>query len=41
MRNLNFVDIGQSFWLEKKSGKKGYMLAARELAIIWGDTPEY
>ena len=41
MRNLNFVDIGQSFWLEKKSGKKCYMLAARELAIIWGDTPEY
>ncbi|MED6174996.1 hypothetical protein PIB30_074297 [Stylosanthes scabra] len=36
--------IGQgkmSFQLEKKSGKKCYMLAARALTIIWGDTPAY
>ena len=29
------------FWLEKGRGKKCYMLAARELTIIWGDTPRY
>ncbi|MED6221938.1 hypothetical protein PIB30_059563 [Stylosanthes scabra] len=30
-----------SFQLEKKSGKKCYMLAARDLTIIWGDTRTY
>ncbi|KAK7269089.1 hypothetical protein RIF29_21805 [Crotalaria pallida] len=31
----------KSFQLEKKSGKKCYMLAARALHIVWGDTPAY
>ncbi|XP_060185401.1 F-box protein PP2-B10-like [Lycium barbarum] len=31
----------KSFSLEKWSGKKCYMLAARSLQIIWGDTPRY
>lgn len=31
----------QSFQLEKKSGKKCYMAAARALAIVWGDTERY
>ncbi|XP_059665668.1 F-box protein PP2-B10-like [Cornus florida] len=36
------IDGGtKSFWLEKWSGKKCYMLAARDLYIIWGDTPLY
>ncbi|RVX07371.1 F-box protein PP2-B1 [Vitis vinifera] len=36
------IDEGKkSFWLEKRSGKKCYMLASRELTIIWGDTPGY
>ncbi|PIN22306.1 hypothetical protein CDL12_04984 [Handroanthus impetiginosus] len=36
------IDDGRkSFSLEKMSGKKCYMLAARELSIVWGDTPEY
>ncbi|KAF5959294.1 hypothetical protein HYC85_000503 [Camellia sinensis] len=30
-----------SFSLEKWSGKKCYMLAARDLSIVWGDTPQY
>ncbi|XVF65109.1 hypothetical protein PTKIN_Ptkin09bG0220300 [Pterospermum kingtungense] len=30
-----------SFQLEKESGKKCYMLGARALSVIWGDTPEY
>ncbi|KAK8599709.1 hypothetical protein V6N13_060466 [Hibiscus sabdariffa] len=30
-----------SFQLEKGSGKKCYMLGARALSIIWGDTPDY
>ncbi|KAK8684935.1 hypothetical protein V6N13_040949 [Hibiscus sabdariffa] len=30
-----------SFQLEKGSGKKCYMLGARALSIIWGDTPFY
>ncbi|KAK8684941.1 hypothetical protein V6N13_040955 [Hibiscus sabdariffa] len=30
-----------SFQLEKGSGKKCYMLGARELAVIWGNTPAY
>ncbi|XP_057809662.1 F-box protein PP2-B11-like [Salvia miltiorrhiza] len=37
------IDAGKlSFSLEKKSGKKCYMVGARELGIIWcGDTPWY
>ncbi|KAJ6956994.1 F-box protein [Populus alba x Populus x berolinensis] len=31
----------KSFSLEKKSGKKCYMLSARDLTIVWGDTPTY
>ncbi|CAN1144549.1 Putative F-box protein PP2-B12 [Linum perenne] len=30
-----------SFTLEKKSGKKCYMIGARGLAIVWGDNPTY
>ncbi|PIA36199.1 hypothetical protein AQUCO_03400246v1 [Aquilegia coerulea] len=30
-----------SFNLEKKSGKKCFMIAAKELFIVWGDTPQY
>ncbi|KAK1588723.1 hypothetical protein Q3G72_026422 [Acer saccharum] len=32
-----------SFWLDRPSGKKCYMISARELTIIWasGDTPQY
>ncbi|XWS13463.1 hypothetical protein CRYUN_Cryun36dG0039300 [Craigia yunnanensis] len=30
-----------SFQLEKETGKKCYMLGARALSIIWGDTPRY
>ncbi|XP_058103430.1 uncharacterized protein LOC131246999 [Magnolia sinica] len=36
------VDGGKMrFWLEKWSGRKCYTLSARELLIIWGDTPRY
>ncbi|XP_020971374.1 F-box protein PP2-B1 isoform X3 [Arachis ipaensis] len=36
------IDKGKmSFQLDKKSGKKCYMLAARALTIVWGDTPRY
>ncbi|KAG6431251.1 hypothetical protein SASPL_109329 [Salvia splendens] len=37
------IDAGKlSFWLERKKGKKCYMVRARELGIIWcGDTPSY
>ncbi|XP_061342638.1 putative F-box protein PP2-B12 [Gastrolobium bilobum] len=36
------IDHGtKSFQLERKSGKKCYMLSARDLSITWGDTPEY
>jgi len=31
----------QSFQLDRKSGKKCYMLAARSLAIAWGDDNRY
>ncbi|KAJ6758697.1 hypothetical protein OIU74_025365 [Salix koriyanagi] len=31
----------KSFSLEKKSGKRCYMLSARDLTIVWGDTPPY
>ncbi|CAA0815576.1 F-box protein [Striga hermonthica] len=36
------IDGGRkSFSLEKCSGKKCYMIAARDLIIIWSDTPRY
>ncbi|KAM3359689.1 F-box protein PP2-B10 [Capsicum galapagoense] len=36
------IDAGtKSFSLVKWSGKKCYMLSARSLHIIWGDTPRY
>ncbi|CAM8931245.1 unnamed protein product [Rhodiola kirilowii] len=36
------IDGGsKSFLVEKASGKKCFMIAAREMAIVWGDTPEY
>ncbi|XP_050220682.1 F-box protein PP2-B10-like [Mercurialis annua] len=36
------IDDGRkSFSLDKFSGKKCYMLAARDLMIVWGDTPRY
>ncbi|XP_059628694.1 F-box protein PP2-B11-like [Cornus florida] len=36
------IDGGtKSFSLEKWSGKKCFMLAARYLTIVWGDTPRY
>ncbi|KAL2231149.1 putative F-box protein PP2-B12 [Sesamum indicum] len=36
------IDGGRkSFSLEKWSGKKCFMLAARELSIVWADTPQY
>ncbi|KAK9291348.1 hypothetical protein L1049_019294 [Liquidambar formosana] len=36
------IDGGRkSFSLDKWSGKKCYMIAARSLTIIWGDTPDY
>ncbi|KAL8540814.1 hypothetical protein ACS0TY_002145 [Phlomoides rotata] len=36
------IDEGhKSFSLEKLTGKKCYMLAAKDLTIVWGDTPQY
>ncbi|ONK79854.1 uncharacterized protein A4U43_C01F10840 [Asparagus officinalis] len=36
------IDGGKmSFHLEKSSGAKCYMISARELGIVWGDTPHY
>ncbi|MED6172327.1 hypothetical protein PIB30_049054 [Stylosanthes scabra] len=36
------VDQGRkSFQLDKRTGKKLYMIAARDLTIIWGDNPQY
>ncbi|KAK7269092.1 hypothetical protein RIF29_21808 [Crotalaria pallida] len=36
------IDHGtKSFQLHRQSGKKCYMLAARDLSIIWGDSPQY
>uniref|UniRef100_A0A1J3I5V7 F-box protein PP2-B1 n=1 Tax=Noccaea caerulescens TaxID=107243 RepID=A0A1J3I5V7_NOCCA len=36
------IDDGKkSFWLEKSSGKKCYMLSAMDLTIVWGDSPAY
>ncbi|WCJ44662.1 F-box family protein [Euphorbia peplus] len=31
----------KSFGLDKVSGKKSYMISARDLTIAWGDTPAY
>ncbi|CAL5208349.1 unnamed protein product [Lathyrus oleraceus] len=40
--NPIIIDNGKkSFQLEKQSGKKIYMLSARDLSITWGDTPTY
>ncbi|KAF8394144.1 hypothetical protein HHK36_020350 [Tetracentron sinense] len=36
------IDQGhKSFGLEKRSGKKCYMIGARELSIVWGDNPMF
>ncbi|KAK1315221.1 F-box protein [Acorus calamus] len=36
------IDGGKkSFALDRSTGKKIYMLSAKELCIIWGDTPQY
>ncbi|KAK4262229.1 hypothetical protein QN277_027811 [Acacia crassicarpa] len=32
---------GQRFSLAKESGKNCYMIGAKGLCIIWGDTPRY
>ncbi|XP_030933945.1 F-box protein PP2-B10-like [Quercus lobata] len=34
-------DNKKSFFLDKSSGKKCYLLAARDLCIVWGGTPQY
>ncbi|KAI3718290.1 hypothetical protein L6452_19154 [Arctium lappa] len=34
-------DGNKSFSLDKQSGKKCYMLDAKDLSIIWGDAPRY
>ncbi|XP_065847698.1 F-box protein At2g02240-like [Euphorbia lathyris] len=34
-------DGRKSFALEKVSGKKSYMISARDMKIAWGDTPAY
>ncbi|KAK9993799.1 hypothetical protein SO802_023502 [Lithocarpus litseifolius] len=34
-------DNKKSFFLDKLSGKKCYLLAARDLSIVWGSTPMY
>ncbi|CAK8572242.1 unnamed protein product [Lathyrus sativus] len=40
--NPIIIDNGKkSFQLEKQSGKKIYMLSARDLSVTWGDTPTY
>ncbi|KAJ0015168.1 hypothetical protein Pint_21556 [Pistacia integerrima] len=36
------IDDGKkAFSLDKQSGKKCYMISARDLIIVWGDTPTY
>uniref|UniRef100_A0ACD5YQ69 Uncharacterized protein n=1 Tax=Avena sativa TaxID=4498 RepID=A0ACD5YQ69_AVESA len=30
-----------SMWLDRETGTKCYMLSARNLSIVWGDTPQY
>ncbi|GMI94213.1 phloem protein 2-B10 [Hibiscus trionum] len=40
--NPLLIDGGRkSLQLERGSGKKLYMLSARDLSIVWGDTPTY
>lgn len=40
--NPILIDGGKkSFSLDKWSGKKCFMLSARDLMIVWGDTPRY
>ncbi|TKY61312.1 F-box protein PP2-B1 [Spatholobus suberectus] len=40
--NPLLIDAGKkSFALDKLNGKKCYMLSARSLFIVWGDTPRY
>lgn len=40
--NPLLIDSGKkSFALDKRSGKICYMLSARSLFIVWGDTPRY
>lgn len=34
-------DGAMSFSLDKWTGKKCFMIAAKELAVVWGDTPRY
>ncbi|KAK6917112.1 Phloem protein 2-like [Dillenia turbinata] len=38
---LLIYDGKLSFWLDKQTGKKCYMIAPRALHISWGDTPDY
>ncbi|KAG8072879.1 hypothetical protein GUJ93_ZPchr0006g41822 [Zizania palustris] len=38
---LLLSDRLMSMWLDRESGSKCYMLSARALHIVWGDTPEY
>ncbi|XVF41560.1 hypothetical protein PTKIN_Ptkin01aG0289400 [Pterospermum kingtungense] len=41
-QNPVLIDGGRkSLSLERESGKKCYMLSARDLLIVWGDTPTY
>ncbi|CAN1234252.1 F-box protein PP2-B1 [Linum perenne] len=41
-QNPTLIDGGtKSFSLDKRSGKKCYMISSRELYITWGDTPRY
>ncbi|KAK7269088.1 hypothetical protein RIF29_21804 [Crotalaria pallida] len=41
-QNPLLIDEGKmSFQLDKENGKKCYMLCARMLFIVWGDTPRY
>ncbi|KAK7285840.1 hypothetical protein RJT34_20622 [Clitoria ternatea] len=41
-QNPLLIDAGEkSFALDKLNGKKCFMLSARSLFIVWGDTPRY
>lgn len=33
--------VPQSAWLDRETGAKCYMVAARAMRIIWVDTPDY
>uniref|UniRef100_M8BPT0 Uncharacterized protein n=1 Tax=Aegilops tauschii TaxID=37682 RepID=M8BPT0_AEGTA len=35
------VAARESVWLDRETGAKCYMLSARNLSIVWGDTPQY